>query len=78
MTLHHSDTTDGAERSSAAYRALTPTLRGAPVGVCRRVWASDQAVWCLTQASMKLAKRGWGLVGRLLNSGWNWQPTYQG
>lgn len=26
------------------------------------------------EARTKLVKRGWGAMGRLLNSGWNWQP----
>ncbi len=29
-------------------------------------------------ASTKEAKRGWGRVGRLFSSGWNWHPTNQG
>ena len=29
-------------------------------------------------AAMKLRNRGWGVMGRDLNSGWNWHPRYQG
>ncbi len=29
-------------------------------------------------ALMRPLNKGWALVGRDLNSGWNWQPTNQG
>ena len=29
-------------------------------------------------AAMKLRNRGCGVMGRDLNSGWNWHPRYQG
>ena len=30
------------------------------------------------EAAMKPTNNGWGLLGRLLNSGWNWTPTWKG
>ena len=33
---------------------------------------------CLTEAFINSLKRGWALLTRLFNSGWNWPATYQG
>ena len=33
---------------------------------------------CASAAATKPRNRGWGRSGRLLNSGWNWQPTNHG
>ena len=34
--------------------------------------------FCFKAASMNFRNKGWGAVGRDLNSGWNWQPRNQG
>jgi hypothetical protein len=63
-------------RARAAGTRLTVVVLGAAFGSgpLRRPRTSLRS----SAAFTKRANRGCGATGRLLNSGWNWQPTKYG
>ena len=58
--------------------------QGSHIGRLWTVYAKNAAFFMNTHlrppkaAAMKPTNRGWGLLGRLLNSGWNCTPTWKG
>ena len=78
------------DNDAAAF--LAPVLQGIETVIGQgsyigRLWtinAKNAALFMNTHlrppkaAAMKPTNRGWGLLGRLLNSGWNCTPTWKG